>query len=104
VYPASLLEKLARDAHNRAVAAVEQARTILCSAKLPVDAACTPLGDARAVVLDNAKGWGADLIILGSHGLAGLDRLVLGSVSETVALHAHSSVRVVRSRKVRQES
>jgi nucleotide-binding universal stress UspA family protein len=33
---------------------------------------------------------------MGSHGRRGFDRLVLGSVSETVAMHAHCSVEVVR--------
>jgi nucleotide-binding universal stress UspA family protein len=38
---------------------------------------------ARLVVKD-AKKWDADLIVVGSHGKTGLDRLVLGSVAESV--------------------
>jgi len=38
----------------------------------------------------------ADLIVMGSHGRRGLDRLVMGSASESVAMHAHCSVEVVR--------
>ena len=33
---------------------------------------------------------------MGSHGRRGFDRIVLGSVSETVALHAKCSVELVR--------
>jgi nucleotide-binding universal stress UspA family protein len=56
----------------------------------------TPVGDAREILLDEARAWGVDLIILGSHGRNRLDRLVLGSVSESVALYANCSVEVIR--------
>lgn len=54
------------------------------------------LGDPRAVILDEAKQWAADIIVVGSHGWHGLDRLMMGSVSESVAMHAHCSVEVIR--------
>lgn len=47
-------------------------------------------------ILSAADTWGADLIVIGSHGHRGFDRFVMGSVSESVALHAHCSVEVVR--------
>jgi nucleotide-binding universal stress UspA family protein len=47
-------------------------------------------------ILAAAAEYKADLIVLGSHGRRGFDRLILGSVSETVALHATCSVEVVR--------
>ena len=53
-------------------------------------------GDARAEILDMAAQWHADLIIVGSHGRKGLDRFLLGSVSEFVARHAPCSVEIVR--------
>lgn len=37
-----------------------------------------------------------DLIVLGSRGLGGFDRLLLGSVSEGVLHHAHCPVLIVR--------
>lgn len=54
------------------------------------------LGDARESVLAEATDWPAHLIIVGSHGKRGLSRLMLGSVSEAVALHAPCSVEVTR--------
>jgi nucleotide-binding universal stress UspA family protein len=54
-------------------------------------------GDPRAVIIDYAATWKADLIVLGSHGRKGLDRLALGSVAEAVARHASCSVEIVRT-------
>ena len=45
---------------------------------------------------DEAEKWGADMIVVGSHGRSGFDRFTMGSVSETVALHAGCSVEVIR--------
>jgi len=53
-------------------------------------------GDPKSAIIDDAKAWGADLIVLGSHGRKGLQRFLLGSVSETVMRHAHCSVEIVR--------
>jgi nucleotide-binding universal stress UspA family protein len=54
-------------------------------------------GDARQLILEWAKKWQPDLILLGSHGKRGLDRFLLGSVSEAVARHAPCSVEIVRA-------
>jgi nucleotide-binding universal stress UspA family protein len=53
-------------------------------------------GDPKILIIENAEAWGADLIVLGSHGRRGLKRFLLGSVSETVMRHAHCSVEIVR--------
>jgi nucleotide-binding universal stress UspA family protein len=53
-------------------------------------------GDARSVIVDEAAEWGADVIVMGSHGRRGLDRLVLGSVAEGVMRRAPCSVQIVR--------
>lgn len=54
-------------------------------------------GDARELVLDRAREWKPDLILVGSHGKKGIDRFLLGSVSEAVARHATCSVQIVRA-------
>jgi nucleotide-binding universal stress UspA family protein len=53
-------------------------------------------GDARELILEYAGKWRPDLILMGSHGKRGLDRFLLGSVSEAVARHAQCSVEIVR--------
>jgi nucleotide-binding universal stress UspA family protein len=55
-------------------------------------------GDVRRAILDEAAAWPADLIVLGSHGRTGFNRLMLGSVSEAIVRHAPCSVEVVRDR------
>jgi nucleotide-binding universal stress UspA family protein len=57
-------------------------------------------GHAKEVILDEAEKWGADLIVLGSHGYNGWQRFLLGSVSHAVATHAHCSVEIVRQKPV----
>ncbi len=47
-------------------------------------------------ILDTAETVGADLVVMGSHGRRGLERLVLGSVTAQVLSHAHLPVLVVR--------
>ena len=53
-------------------------------------------GDPRSIILDDAKAWGPDLVVLGSHGRKGLERFLVGSVSAAVLRHAHCSVEIVR--------
>jgi nucleotide-binding universal stress UspA family protein len=53
-------------------------------------------GNPRVVIIDSAAQWPADLIMVGSHGRKGLDRFLMGSVSEAVARHARCSVEIVR--------
>ena len=47
-------------------------------------------------ILDTAKSVHADLVVMGSHGRRGLQKLVLGSVAAQVLAHAHLPVLVVR--------
>jgi nucleotide-binding universal stress UspA family protein len=96
-YPTtSVLDQVWKEARTRAEEAVADARKTLCAKGLNVDDWKTPVGEPRAVILDEAKAWGANLIVLGSHGRHGLERMLMGSVAESVALHAHCSVEVVR--------
>jgi nucleotide-binding universal stress UspA family protein len=55
------------------------------------------VGDIREKIIDRASDWGADLIVVGSHGRSGIQRFLLGSVAEFVARHAECSVEVVRT-------
>jgi nucleotide-binding universal stress UspA family protein len=56
-------------------------------------------GDPRSTIVDEADEWGADLIVVGSHGRTGLTRWLLGSVAQAIVGHASCSVEVVRQRE-----
>jgi nucleotide-binding universal stress UspA family protein len=56
----------------------------------------TPVGDPVESITHAARDWPADLVVIGSHGRGGIDRVVLGSVAEGVARHARCPVLVVR--------
>jgi len=85
--------------------AVTSAEQLLAAAGLKATGAVFS-GNAKEVILEEARKWNADLIVVGSHGRRGFKRFLLGSVSEAVAMNAHCSVVVVRgaapaSRKAR---
>jgi nucleotide-binding universal stress UspA family protein len=52
-------------------------------------------GCASDLILEEAKSWHADLIILGTHGRKGINKFVHGSVSETVASNALCAVEIM---------
>jgi nucleotide-binding universal stress UspA family protein len=52
-------------------------------------------GNAAHEIIEAARSFGSDLIILGSRGRTGLTRMVLGSVARNVLLHTDASVLIV---------
>ena len=56
-------------------------------------------GSPKRTLVEEAESWGADLIVVGSHGYKSWERLLLGSVSQAIAAHAQCSVLIVRCRK-----
>ncbi len=54
------------------------------------------LGSTANEILTAAEKFGADLIMVGSHGKSAIARFVLGSVSQSVASHAKCSVLIAR--------
>ena len=53
-------------------------------------------GIAYAEILNEQTEWGADLIVIGSHGHSRLQEFFYGSTTEKVARRAHCSVLVAR--------
>ena len=60
-------------------------------------------GDPSEELLRRAEAWRPHLIVVGSQGRSALGRLLLGSVSKTVAGRAHGSVRVARRGTEKEE-
>jgi nucleotide-binding universal stress UspA family protein len=56
-------------------------------------------GSPKRTIVEEAEEWGADLIVVGSHGYHTWERMLLGSVSQSVAAHALCSVEIIRCRK-----
>ena len=81
-------------------AAITDAEQVLTSTGLKASGEVFS-GNAKDVILEEARKWDADLIVVGSHGRRGFKRFLLGSVSESVAMNAHCSVVVVRSSRAR---
>ena len=77
--------------------ALSRAEKILSSASLK-SAGVVPTGDAKAQIIDEARKWEADLMVVGAQGRGGISRFLHGSVSEAVAVHAHCSVEVIHER------
>ena len=57
-----------------------------------------PIGTPLTEIVNAAKDWPADLIVIGSHGRGGIRRVLLGSVAEGVMRNAPCPVLVVRAR------
>ena len=97
--PPAYFEDLDRST-RRFARSVVQSTVQTLQEKLPASIAVKGevfLGSPKAVILEEAESWGADLIVVGSHGYRLWERFFLGSVSMAVVSHAKCSVEVVRS-------
>jgi len=56
-----------------------------------------PIGRPSIEIVKAAKEWPANLIVIGSHGRGGIQRVVLGSVAESVMRNAPCPVMVVKA-------
>lgn len=101
VLPPGYFEQLANAATDRTRAMVNRAIARVRNEhgpRLEVVGETLLEGDPKELILQVAEQWGADLIVLGSHGLHGWKRFWLGSVSQAVAANAPCSVEIVRCR------
>ncbi|MCP4051501.1 MAG: universal stress protein [Mesoflavibacter sp.] len=55
-------------------------------------------GNPKKEILEKAKTFNADLIVVGSQGQGALSRFLLGSVSQYIASHANCSVLIARDK------
>jgi len=77
-------------------AAVKAAKERFEQAGVSVETSVVEAHAAWRGVVQAAKSLQADLIVMGSHGRSGLEKLVLGSVTQAVLSHTHLPVLVVR--------
>ena len=74
-------------------AALCKTRRVPCETRLYVAIA----DRAADVIVEEAKRWRADLIVMGTHGRRGLQRLALGSDAELVVRNSRVPVLLVRA-------
>ncbi|MEI8030943.1 MAG: universal stress protein [Comamonadaceae bacterium] len=77
-------------------AAIKAAKNSFDSAGVSVDTSVIEAHAAWRGVVQAAVSVQADLIVMGSHGRSGLEKLVLGSVTQAVLSHTRLPVLVVR--------
>jgi nucleotide-binding universal stress UspA family protein len=58
--------------------------------------ATVAMGDPGHEIIEAARRTGSDLVVTGTRGLHGIERLILGSVARNVVVHAPCSVLVIR--------
>lgn len=90
------LEKSVREAARTVIEAALQRLKTMEDKTLKISSEIIQ-GPPRQVIVDEAERWHADLIVMGSRGLAAWNRLLLGSVSSAVVHHAKCSVEIVRN-------
>ena len=54
------------------------------------------VGAPEQILIEEAKEWNADLVVVGSHGRGFWGRMLLGSTTDALVHHAPCSVLVVR--------
>lgn len=58
-------------------------------------------GLVKSELVELAKSWQADLIVMGSHGRKGINKFLLGSVAEEILKVAPCSVEIVKQSEVK---
>ncbi|MDE3741094.1 universal stress protein [Maribacter polysaccharolyticus] len=58
-------------------------------------------GLPKHAILEDAEAFNADLIVVGSQGHGAVSRFLLGSVSQSLSMHADCSIMIVRKRSAK---
>jgi len=91
------LEKVAREQAEKVVEATTAKLQGFFGGKSVDISSDVLFGSPDSRIVETAEELAADMIVIGSHGYKRWERLLLGSVSDSVVHHAHCSVLVVRS-------
>jgi nucleotide-binding universal stress UspA family protein len=95
--PATVFDEIAKQQRAESAGQIRDAAAVLgqSASGLRITQALLE-GWPKDAIVAEAERWGADLVVVGSHGYGPIRRFFLGSVSLFVAHHAPCSVLVVR--------
>ncbi|MBS1769808.1 MAG: universal stress protein [Acidobacteria bacterium] len=90
------IEKAARDHAEKVIVSTVDMLKAEFEKDPPTISSDVLFGSPDSRIVETAEEMKADMIVLGSHGYNRWERLLLGSVSDSVVHHAHCSVLIVR--------
>ena len=96
--PTPLWEALRAEGRHALLTAEAKARSAGVDVETAMLEGNDPAQRVASMVVKDAHQWDADLIVLGTHGRRGLDRIFLGSVAETLVRMAPTPVLLVRAK------
>jgi len=97
--PTEFSERLENSAREQAESFAEQSAALIREAFPNSNIDLTTqisIGAPEQVLIETAKEWNADLVVVGSHGRGFWGRMLLGSTTDALVHHAPCSVLVVR--------
>ena len=94
LYFPDLIQSLRDGGRNILETALKQAREQALDAETVMEEILG--GRAANAIVEQAKRWPADVIVMGTHGRRGFGRMALGSDAEIVLRHTHVPVLLVR--------
>lgn len=94
------IEKVKQEMRNASNALLDQAVAKASAAGCQAERQLIESSQRRVaeMIADAAAQWGADLIVVGTHGRRGFERLLVGSVAENLVRIATSSLLLVREK------
>ena len=98
-YPMSNITELIASLRAEGQKALDAAAKVALKQGVKVDESLVESGGRAVsdVILDEARKWRADLIVMGTHGRRGVNRMLLGSDAERVLRSAPVPVLLVRA-------
>jgi len=98
VVPSIYYDSIVQSLRESGIKVLEQAASIVRRADVPCEPQLVETIGGRVAdqIVKQAKQWSADLIVMGTHGRRGLERLAMGSDAELVLRAATVPVLLVR--------
>jgi nucleotide-binding universal stress UspA family protein len=97
--PTEFSERLENSAREQAEEFAEQSAALIRSffpnSKIDLTTQIS-MGAPEQILIETARQWNADLVVVGSHGRGFWGRMLLGSTTDALVHHAPCSVLVVR--------